>query len=166
MKKLWAVLAVAVLLLLAACSADKAAADPDWGRYEAAAVERAGLSLAADEVFPGSLSIELMDGARGVFRYDGRWCELSWAYEGGIFHATDGSVSLQGSLSDGVLRLNDFLGSGLDVTLINAETAGNADADEGDTDEDGDAADTNADGSEADTAESDGAEADASGAGE
>ena len=125
MKKLLAILLALVLTLgLAACGGGGSAApDPNSGVYEAVSAEMAGVSVDVDDVFENGFSLELKDGGKAVFHYDGKDYNLRWSLNGTAFEAKGAGATLNGTLSAGVLEITDVLGSGVNITLVDPTKA-------------------------------------------
>ena len=117
MRKLLALLLIPVMLFaLSACGSK--APDPDAGLYEAVSAEMRGISVNIADVFENGFSLELKDGGKGIFHYDGKDYSLKWTLEDGIFHAVGGGAELNGTLAYGNLQLTDVLDSGIDILLV------------------------------------------------
>ena len=80
-----------------------------------------GLVISLDNVFPNGFSLELKNGGKATFHYDGKDYGMKWTLEGESFHASGGGAELDGTLSNGVMQLIDVLNSGIDITLVNAD---------------------------------------------
>ncbi len=125
MKKAAAILLLcAVLLMLAACGA--AEPDPNAGVYDGAYAEAFGVKISIDQVFEDGFSLELKNGGKATFHYEGKDYSMKWTLEDNVFHAEGGGAQLDGTLADGVMLLENVLDSGIDITLLNAELAGSA----------------------------------------
>ena len=118
-------LVLAVLLLcLAGCGAGNSEPDPNAGVYKAESVEMLGMEMSADEAFNGSeLSIELLNGGKAKFNYEGKSYNMKWTLEGDQFTAKDSSAELKGTLSNGVMKIKNLMDMGLDVKLVCPEVA-------------------------------------------
>lgn len=115
MKRVLALLMVTALLLLTACGSGEE--DANAGLYEAAYAEAYGLTIAIEDVFEDGFSLELKNRGRATFHYEGSDYSLKWTLDGETFHAEGGGAELDGTLADGVLQLEDVLGSGIRITL-------------------------------------------------
>ena len=123
MKKLLTVLlALSMLFGLAACG-ESAQPDPNAGLYEARTAQMSGISVSLDDVFEDGFSLELKNGGKAVFHYEGKDYSMKWTLDGRSFHAEGGGAELDGTLADGVMLLQDVQDSGLDITLICDELA-------------------------------------------
>ncbi len=118
MKKLLCLLlTLALLFSLAACGGS-AEPDPNAGLYEGESAKYAGISVSVSDVFEDGFSIELKNGGKAVFRYEGKDYDLKWTLDGTTFHAEGGGAELDGTLSNGVMVLQDVLDSGVEITLV------------------------------------------------
>lgn len=115
-KKLTCVLMV-ILLTAALCACSSKEPDPNAGVYKGSSAEMSGVSIDLAEVFGDDFSIELKNGGKAVFNYDGESYKIKWSLEGTAFHAEGGGAELNGTLSDGVMVLEDVLNSGVNITL-------------------------------------------------
>ena len=119
MKKMLAVLLAAVLLLsLAACGAKS---DPNEGTYKATSGEWNGMSIGVNDVFDGGFTLQLKSGGRAVLTTGGQDYNLKWALDGKAFTLTASDSEYTGTLSDGVLILENVLDSGVNMTLKKTE---------------------------------------------
>ncbi|MBR0173433.1 MAG: hypothetical protein IJQ21_11670 [Lachnospiraceae bacterium] len=101
---------------LAACSA-KAEPDENSGLYEAVSAKTRGIEVGLDDVFDEPMSIELKDGGKAVFSYEGKDYNMKWSRTGHTFEASGGGAELSGTLRDGVMEIEDVLDSGIDIRL-------------------------------------------------
>ncbi|MBR5428945.1 MAG: hypothetical protein IK116_00290 [Firmicutes bacterium] len=124
MKKLWAVIFIAVLLLTLAACGGAEADDPNCGVYDATEMQMMGITLDVAEVFEDGFSIELLGGGKAKFNYDGSSYNMKWTLDGDVFHAEGGGAELDGTLADGVMQLTNVIDSGMDITLVNAAYTG------------------------------------------
>ena len=109
-------LLAAIVFALAACGSSEP--DPNAGVYEAKTADMDGISISLDNVFPEGLSIELKNGGKATFRFEGKDYGMKWTLDGTTFHAEGGGAELDGTLSDGVMRLENILDSGINIDLI------------------------------------------------
>ena len=118
MKKVFSLfLALALLFSLAACGGS-APPDPNAGLYEAVSAQLHGITVSIADVFEDGFSLELKDGGKAVFHYDGKDYNLKWSLADGAFHAEGGGAELDGTLGDGVLLLQNVLDSGLEISMV------------------------------------------------
>lgn len=134
MKKVISMLLVfAMVFAFAACGKSGEpipAAAPEAGLYKASSAEMSGYELNVEEVI-GDFSLNLLDGGKAVFHYAGHDYDMKWSCEEGAFHAEGGGAELNGTIADGVMVLEDILGSGINITLICEELLpADAEADE------------------------------------
>lgn len=134
MKKVISLLLVfAMVFAFAACGKSGEpipAAAPEAGLYKASSAEMSGYELNVEEVI-GDFSLNLLDGGKAVFHYAGHDYDMKWSCEEGAFHAEGGGAELNGTIADGVMVLEDILGSGINITLICEELLpADAEADE------------------------------------
>ncbi len=117
LQKIAALFLIPVMLFcLSACGST--ASDPHAGLYEAVSAEMRNITVNIADVFENGFSLELKDGGKAVFHYDGRDYSMRWSLEGESFHAAGGGAELNGSLSNGKLQLTDVLDSDMDILLI------------------------------------------------
>ncbi|MBR0092195.1 MAG: sel1 repeat family protein [Lachnospiraceae bacterium] len=102
--------------LLAGCSG-KAEPDENSGLYKAVSVKGMGTELSADEVYDDDVTIDLADGGKAVFTFEGDDYKLKWSRDGKHFEAKGGGAELSGTIGDGVLVLEDVVGTGMDIRL-------------------------------------------------
>ena len=110
------ILAVMLVALVTGCSA-KAVPDENSGLYEAVSAKAYGLEVGLDDVFDEPMSIELKDGGKAVFSYEGKDYNMKWSRSGRRFEASGGGAELSGTLRDGVMEIEDVLDSGIDIRL-------------------------------------------------
>lgn len=127
MKKTLSVILLAVLALaLAACGSGGSgeSSDPNCGLYEGSTAEMMGFTMDISEIFEGGFSIELLDGGKAKFNYEGKSHNMKWTLDGTTFHAEGGGAKLDGTLSNGVMELVNVLDMGLNMTLVNNSYSG------------------------------------------
>ena len=115
----WIALALALVLVLGlpACG-ESEQPDPNAGLYEAESAKMYGISIQISDVFEDGFSLELKNGGKAVFHYEGKNYNLKWTLDGEVFHAEGGGATLDGSLSEGVMLLQNVLDSGMEITLV------------------------------------------------
>ncbi len=119
-----------MLALLIGCG--KKESDPNCGLYEATSAEMMGMTMTVNELFEDGVSLELKDGGKAVINLDGESYKMKWSLDGEDFHAEGGGVELDGTLSEGVLNLENMLDMGVDMELVCEDYSGgeeDADAD-------------------------------------
>ena len=109
-------LTIVLLFSLAACGSP--AADPNAGLYEAVSAEMGGITVNVRDVFEDGFSLELKNGGKAVFHYEGKSYSMKWSLDGDVFHAEGGGAVLDGTLSYGELQLENVLDSGLQILLV------------------------------------------------
>lgn len=134
MKKVISLLLVfAMVFAFAACGKSGEpipAIAPEVGLYKASSAEMSGYELNVEEVI-GDFSLNLMGGGKAVFHYAEHDYDMKWSCEEGAFHAEGGGAELNGTIADGVMVLENILGSGINITLICEELLpADAEADE------------------------------------
>ena len=87
----------------------------------AACGDYAGLSISIDSVFPDGFSLELKNGGKATFHFEGKDYGMKWTLDGTTFHAEGGGAELDGTLSDGVMNLINVLDSGVNINLVRAQ---------------------------------------------
>lgn len=112
-------LLIALIFALAACGSEEP--DPNAGVYEASTAEYSGITISIDTIFPEGFSLELKNGGKAIFRYEGKDYNMKWTLDGTTFHAEGGGADLDGTLSEGVMVLENVLDSGVTLTLLNPD---------------------------------------------
>ena len=106
-----------MLPVLTACG-DDAKSDPNLGVYEAKSAEMMGMELGVEDVFEDGCSIELKNKGKGTMTFDGDEASFKWELDGDDFSGKGSGAELSGTLKDGVLVLNDIMGSGVTMTFV------------------------------------------------
>ncbi|MCQ2530717.1 MAG: hypothetical protein MJ086_05615 [Lachnospiraceae bacterium] len=122
-----AVLIATLLLTLVGCGSSGGGSgetDPNAGVYTMASAEMFGMELSADEIFDSVVTIELLSGGKAKLAKDGSTGNLSWTLTGDQIELTGGGVSLSGTLANGVLKIENWMDMGLDITFVCEEIAG------------------------------------------
>ena len=132
MKRICCLFLALLLLCMTACGSGggskNAAPDPNCGLYEAKSAAMGSFSIGLETVFEDGISIELMENGRAKFYYEGKSYRMKWNLDGDDFSAKGGGVELEGSLSGGVMVLEDILDSGISITLVNDDYEGPAES--------------------------------------
>ena len=124
MKKILLILlALSLALGLGACGGDSAAYEPNAGNYEAVSAEMRGITVDVNDVLGEGFSLELKAGSKAVFHYEGKSYQMKWSLDDETFHAEGGGATLDGTLQNGVMVLQNVLDSGVQITLICQELA-------------------------------------------
>ena len=106
MKKFLSVLLAALLLVLAiGCSAGDDD-DPNLGVYTAKTAEYSGFTVNVDQFFEQGFSIELKSGGKCKLTADGKTASGKWTLDGTAFHVNGGGIDCDGTLENGVIRLD------------------------------------------------------------
>lgn len=144
MKKIISLLlALTFIFALCACGA----ADPNLGRYNGSQIDIMGW-MDMSEVFEGESCIELEADGEGTIALAGESASLTWTLDGENITITIEEVDSTGTLKDGVLTLDDFLGTGFAATFVKEGTEDAAAEDDTDA-VFGDATDATADATDA-----------------
>lgn len=128
--KILLMLMVGMLVLLTGCGSNIKADNPNLGVYEATTGEVNGIKVNISDVFEGGFTIELKAGGKATITSKDESGSFKWTLEGEKFHGEDSQTSLDGTLKDGVLVLEDVQGSGVTMTLVCKEIAGSDDEEE------------------------------------
>ena len=116
MRKLICILLV-VLMTAALYACGSSEPDPNAGVYKGTSAEMNGLAIGLQDLFGDDFSIELKNGGKAAFNYEGKSYSMKWTLEGTTFHAKGGGAELDGTLADGVMTLENVLDSGVTITL-------------------------------------------------
>lgn len=104
-------------VLLVGCGNDDAD-DPNLGVYKAKSAEMSGFKVGVEEVFEGGFIIELKKKGKAHLEADGEdGGTIKWTLDGNKFHAEGGGAELDGTLSDGVMVLENVMDSGMTLYL-------------------------------------------------
>ncbi|MBQ6129023.1 MAG: hypothetical protein IJI51_05135, partial [Lachnospiraceae bacterium] len=92
-------------------------------------------TVGVEDVFEGGFTLELMKKGKARLEADGDGGKMKWTLDGNKFHAEGGGAVLDGTLSDGVMVLENVMDSGMTLTLecdeIKAKAAAGNDKAEG-----------------------------------
>lgn len=116
-----AVLALIGILFFATRGGGKAN-DPNLGVYKAATVEMYGMQLNADDIYQNGFTIELKSNGVCEINSDGQKGRGKWTLEGDVITIDDNHSVITGTLSDGVLTLENMLDMGLNMTMEKQES--------------------------------------------
>ena len=118
---LLAVLAViaALIYLLAGKGGGKTAAsdDPTLGLYTAQKAEMAGINVAIDSMWENGFTIELKDKGKAAVNVDGTKRTIKWTLDGEDFTLKGSGLDCSGTLSNGVLTLENVMDTGITLTF-------------------------------------------------
>ncbi|MCR4654312.1 MAG: hypothetical protein K5744_11620 [Eubacterium sp.] len=128
--KILLMLMVGMLVLLTGCGSNIKADNPNLGVYEATTGEVNGIKVNISDVFEGGFTIELKAGGKATITSKDESGNFKWTLEGEKFHGEDSQTSLDGTLKDGVLVLENVQDSGVTMTLVCKEIAGSDDEEE------------------------------------
>ena len=107
MKKILSLMLAALLLLsFAGCSSGGDENDPNLGVYTAKTAEYRGLTVEVNQFFEQGFSIELKSGGKCKLTADGETANGKWTLEGTKFHVNGGGIDCDGTLENGVIRLD------------------------------------------------------------
>ena len=107
MKKILSLMLAALLLLsFAGCSSGGDENDPNLGVYTAKTAEYRGLTVEVNQFFEQGFSIELKSGGKCKLTADGESASGKWTLEGTKFHVNGGGIDCDGTLENGVIRLD------------------------------------------------------------
>ncbi len=120
-----AICLIACLSLLAGCG--KKEDDPNAGTYIGTSAEAFGMEMDIEDYYEGGVSIELNGGGKGKMYLGEDDFKIKWELDGDDFHASGSGADLDGTLSDGVLYLEDMMGMGVNMTLVCEELANGGD---------------------------------------
>lgn len=131
-------LAMAMMIfLLAGCGKEDDSNNPNLGLYTAFTGSMSGIEIEIADVYAGGFTIELKANGKAQLVIDGTTGKGKWTLEGNKFTISGGGFEGEGTLKDGVMILENVMGSGLTVTLVNeaflkslSEDAGEYDFDE------------------------------------
>ncbi len=112
-----AVLILAVMMFVLAGCGDDGADDPNLGIYKAKSAEMSGFTVGVEDVFEGGFTVELKKKGKARLEADGDGGNIKWTLDGNKFHAEGGGAVLDGTLSDGVMVLENVMDSGMTLTL-------------------------------------------------
>ena len=119
MKKILSLMLAALLLLsFAGCSSGDDENDPNLGVFTAKTAEYRGLTVEVNQFFEQGFSIELKSGGKCKLTADGESASGKWTLEGIKFHVNGGGIDCDGTLENGVIRLDSV---GVVFNMINED---------------------------------------------
>lgn len=127
LNRISAILIIVTMLVtsfLCGCGKDKGKGDPNLGLYIAKYGSMNGIELSVDDVFGQGFTIELKDKNKCEVFVDGDKASGKWSLDGDKFEFSAGGIECSGTLENGVIALNDVMGTGVDFTLINEDYKG------------------------------------------
>lgn len=110
-------LLLSVMLVFATGCGDDGADDPNLGLYVAKSAEMSGIAVGVDDIFGDGFTFELKKKGKATVAFDGESGKVKWTLEGDKFHAEGEGAVFDGTLSDGVMVLEDVMDSGVTLTL-------------------------------------------------
>ena len=114
-KILMIVLVTILVLTLGACGGKVNPDDPNQGLWKATTGEMFGISVDIEEMFAKGFTIELQDKGKCAIFADGKKSNGSWTLDGSAFTVKGGGMNCKGTLTNGVIILEDVLGMGLNL---------------------------------------------------
>lgn len=110
---------IAVVLLVAKNLGGTAAADnPDLGLYNAASAEMYGVAVEVDDLWAKGFTIELKDKNKCDISVDGQKGSGKWELDGEQLHISGSGLDCDGTLSGGLMTLDNVLGTGMKLTFV------------------------------------------------
>ncbi len=116
-----AALALIGILFFATRGGGSKADDPNLGVYRATVVEMYGMQLDADDIYENGFTIELKSNGVCEIDSDGQKGRGKWTLEGEEITIDDGHSTITGTLSKGVLTLENMLDMDLNMTMEKQE---------------------------------------------
>ena len=114
------VVIAALIFIIAGRSGGKTPAsdDPVLGLYTAQRAEASGVSISIRSMWKNGFSIELRDKGKASINVDGKTGSAKWTLDGESFTVKGSGVDCSGTLSDGVITLEDVMDSGVTLYFI------------------------------------------------
>lgn len=110
---------IAVVLLVAKNLGGAAASDnPDLGLYNAASAEMYGVAVEVDDLWAKGFTIELKDKNKCDISVDGQKGSGKWELDGEQLHISGSGLDCDGTLSGGLMTLDNVLGTGMKLTFV------------------------------------------------
>ena len=110
------VIAALVFIFTGRGGSKAAADDPVLGLYTAQKAETAGISISINTMWKDGFTIELKDKGKAQINVDGKSGSAKWTLDDETFTIKGSGVDCSGTLSDGVLTLENVMDTG--VTLF------------------------------------------------
>ncbi len=109
---------LAAMMIFAAGCGDDGADDPNLGVYVAKSAEMSGFKVGIEDLYKDGFIIELRKKGKAHLEADGEdGGTIKWTLDGNKFHAEGGGAVLDGTLSDGVMVLENVMDSGMTLYL-------------------------------------------------
>lgn len=121
MKKYVSFLLVLLFCLTLAACGGSVEPDPNLGTYTAESARGFGITMSVEELWENGVSFTLKENGRCTVNLNGKDYSIKWTLTDGIFHAEGGGAEFDGTLSGGVMVLEDILDSGVTLTLVNPD---------------------------------------------
>jgi len=115
--------------ILTGCGKSDKDNDPNLGLYAAKYGSMMGIEMEVGDVFGEGFTIELKSKGKCEIFVDGDKANGKWTLDGDEITIKGGGIECSGTLSQGVMILEDVMGSGLELTLINDSYSGTDDGD-------------------------------------
>ncbi len=116
--KVLLMLLAVMITVMTGCGSKKGDDDPNLGVYKAKSAEMGGFKVSVEEVFEDGFIIELKKKGKAHLEADGEdGGNIKWTLDGNKFHAEGGGAELDGTLSDGVMVLENVMDSGMTLYL-------------------------------------------------
>ena len=108
----------AIIYLVTGRGGGKTTADSaDLGRYVARSGEMNGISISIDDLWDEGFTIELKEKGKAAINIDGEKGTAKWTLDGDRFTIKGSGVDCSGTLSNGVLTLENAMDSGVTLTF-------------------------------------------------
>lgn len=117
-------LVLAMILLASAVltgCGGKGSDDPNLGTYTAISASMSGVSIDVGDAFGDGFTIELKARGKCEISIDGNSSKGKWTLEKKKFTVSGGGIDCEGTLKKGVMKLENVMGAGIDLTLVNPD---------------------------------------------
>ena len=103
-KTLMVLLAIMIMIPLAACGGGGDSDDPNLGTYICTEAEYMGITIGVDDLgVDGDITIELKSNGKGKLNQGSDSYNITWTLDGEDFEFKDSSVTVAGTLADGLM---------------------------------------------------------------
>lgn len=113
-----AVVIIAAVVILLVKGGGGKSNDPNLGVYNAVSAEMWGVEMPVEDLYAGGFSIELKSGGKCTIIADGTKGSGKWDLDGADFELEGAGLDCEGTLSNGVMTLEDMLDMGLNMTFV------------------------------------------------